>query len=277
MGKSDPPRSAQAMALSNDFWRVFCLGASAAPAPLPWLSLQARAAAPSATSSARSTPEYTPEYSFLCFCNVSSKPARNHSIQTRKCCAKSANVGEIILLPRASSSTLKGEAPRRGAISMHLGAFSAGNPIFAAGEPLCCCQWCQALGAGRSDARLSDVGPSCQGPALGWTLPWPAGCRLLGAAVGSAFGSALCELAPGEALGDCPSAELSGRVSHRQGAGGGVGCAALGRIFACCCLCRVRAPCPSAHATAPLRARTRLRASSRWCLGRLGVCSARLP
>ena len=122
-----------------------------------------------------------------------------------------------MLFSRASSSTLKGEAPRRGAISMHLGAFSAGNQIFAAGEPLCCCQWCQALGAGRSDARLSDVGPFCQGPALGWTLPWPAGCRLLGAAVGSAFGSALCELAPGEALGDCPSAELSGRVSHRQG------------------------------------------------------------
>ena len=47
--------------------------------------------------------------------------------------------------------------------------------------------------------------------------------------MGSACGSGLCGLAPGEALGDCPSAQLFGRVSHRQGGRwrGGLRCAGL--------------------------------------------------
>ena len=176
------------------------------------------------------------------------------------------------MFPRASSSTLKREAPRRGAISMHLGAFSAGNQIFAAGEPLCWCQGRQALECWALECRMWGrlARPSTGlGAALaGW---------LLGAAVGSAFGWGAC--AGGLRGKRLEAARVRGWLvgsAIAKGAVGRVGCAALGRIFACCCLCRVRTPCPSAHATAFLRARTRLRASSRWCLGRLGVCSARL-
>lgn len=129
------------------------------------------------------------------------------------------------MFSRASSSTLKREAPRRGAISMHLGAFSAGNQIFAAGEPLCWCQGRQALECWALGCRVWGrlAGPSaglCA--ALGaWLLVAGSGCGL-GVWLGG-----LCGLAPGEALGGCPSAGLAGRVSHRQGSRwkGGLRCA----------------------------------------------------
>ena len=98
---------------------------------------------------------------------------------------------------------------------MHLGAFSVGKQIFAAGEPLCWCQGRQALECWALGCRVWGrlAGPSaglCA--ALGaWLLVAGSGCGL-GVWLGG-----LCGLAPGEALGGCPSAGLAGRVSHRQG------------------------------------------------------------
>ena len=108
---------------------------------------------------------------------------------------------------------------------MHLGAFSAGNQIFAAGEPLCWCQGRQALECWALGCRVWGrlAGPSaglCA--ALGaWLLVAGSGCGL-GVWLGG-----LCGLAPGEALGGCPSAGLAGRVGHRQGSRwkGGLRCA----------------------------------------------------
>ena len=108
------------------------------------------------------------------------------------------------MFSRASSSTLKREAPRRGAISMHLGVFSAGNQIFAAGEPLCWCQGRQALECWALGCR---VWGRLAGPSAG--LCAALGAWLLVAGSGCGFGvwlGGLCGLARGEALGGCPRA-----------------------------------------------------------------------
>ena len=123
-----------------------------------------------------------PQHSFLCFVQRSKQTNQKSTDSDEKCCAQSANVREIIVFSRASSSTLKREAPRRGAISMHLGAFSAGNQIFAAGEPLCWCQGRQALECWALGCRVWGrlAGPSaglCA--ALGaWLLVAGSGCGL---------------------------------------------------------------------------------------------------
>lgn len=159
---------------------------------------------------------------------------------------------------------------------MHLGAFSAGNPIFADGGPPCWGAGRWSAGAGVLGARMAGSGPF--GRAQRWAGRCP-GCwgrlwarRLARASAGWLRAKRL----EAARVRSCLVGLRWAEACHRQGGRlrGAMRCAALGRIFADCCLSRVRSPRPSAHATASWPARMRLPASCRWCLGHLGVCSA---